>query len=111
MKSYKKFEKLLVEWMNRLAAIVGKPQVFLAALLLTAGWFIVGLFLEYDTWFDIMDVFIFMTTFFLLFVVQSSQNADTQAIQDKLDEIIKSLPKADDSKENEETRLKKGDEK
>lgn len=42
-----------------------------------------------------------------MLVVQSSQNADTRAIQDKLDEIIKSLPKADDSKKNEETRLKK----
>lgn len=98
MKTYKKIEKSLVQLMNQLAAIAGKPQVFLAALLLTASWFIVGLFLEYDTWFDIMDVFIFMTTFFLMFVVQSSQNADTQAIQDKLDEIIESLPKADDSK-------------
>ena len=58
-----------------------------------------------------MDVFIFITTFFLILVVQSSQNADTRAIQDKLDEIIKSLPKADDSKKNEETRLKKGDKK
>ena len=46
-----------------------------------------------------------------MFVVQSSQNADTRAIQDKLDEIIKSLPNADDSKKNEETRLKKGDKK
>lgn len=98
MKTYKKIEKSLVQLMNQLAAIAGKPQVFLAALLLTASWFIVGLFLEYDTWFDIMDVFIFMTTFFLMFVVQSSQNANTQAIQDKLDEIIESLPKADDSK-------------
>lgn len=49
MKTYKKIEKSLVQLMNQLAAIAGKPQVFLAALLLTASWFIVGLFLEYDT--------------------------------------------------------------
>lgn len=55
-----------------------------------------------------MDIFVFMITFFLLFILQASQNADTQAIQDKLDEIIDSLPGADKKKEAEEKRLKNG---
>ena len=52
---------------------------------------------------------IFISTFFLLFVVQSSQNADTEAIQDKLDEIIDSLPTADRTKEGEEKKIKRGE--
>ena len=97
--------------MNQLADFVGKPLVFAVVFIITAGWFISGLFLEYNIWFDVMDLTIFVSTFFLLFVIQSSQNADTRAIQDKLDEIIKALPGADTSKEKEENRLKKGEKK
>lgn len=105
----KSAEKSLTKLMNRLANFVGKPQVFAAVLLIVAGWFIAGLFLEYDVWFDVMDLIIFVSTFFLLFVVQSSQNADTKAMQDKLDEIIDSLPKTNKNKEHEEKRLKRGE--
>ncbi|OYW79992.1 MAG: hypothetical protein B7Z19_03955 [Polynucleobacter sp. 32-46-5] len=111
MKTLKKIEKILIKSMNNLDDFVGRPQVFASAVLLICAWFAVGLFLEYDTWFDIMDVFIFVTTFFLLFVVQSSQNADTKAMQDKLDEIIDSLPKASKKKEHEEDLYKKGEKK
>ena len=107
----KSIEKSLTKFMNSFADFVGKPQVFLAVFLLVLGWFIAGLFLEYQTWFDIMDLTIFVSTFFLLFAVQSSQNADTKAIQDKLDEIIDSLPHADNKKEHEEKRIKRGDKK
>ncbi len=109
MKTPKKVEKLLTTGMNKLADFIGKPQVFATIFLVVIGWFIAGLFLEYDTWFDIMDLAIFVSTFFLLFIIQSSQNADTKAIQDKLDELIDSLPKADSSKEHEEAQIKRGE--
>ena len=95
--------------MNQFADLLGRPTVFAAAILVVAGWFGARLFIEYDTWFDVMDLVIFVSTFFLLFVVQSSQNADTRAIQDKLDEIIDALPNADTSKEKEEKRIKRGE--
>src|SRR5690606_16441006 len=104
-------EKNLTKWMNQLADFIGKPQMFATVVLLTIGWLIAGFFLEYETWFDVIDIIIFISTFFLLFVVQSSQNADTEAIQDKLDEIIDSLPKANTRKEGEEKRLKRGEKK
>jgi low affinity Fe/Cu permease len=109
MKALKKIDKVLTKIMNDLATVVGRPYVFAATILLALAWFIAGIFMEYDTWFDIMDVSVFLITFFLLFVVQSSQNADTTAIQDKLDEIIDVLPKADTTKEAEEKRMKRGD--
>lgn len=111
MKTTKKIEKILIKSMNTIADFVGRPQVLASVIIVTILWFIMGLFLEYDTWFDIMDVFIFITTFFLLFIVQSSQNADTKAMQDKLDEILDSLPNASKKKEHEEERIKKGDKK
>ena len=107
----KKIEKQLTKFMNSLADFTGKPQVFAAVVLLSIGWFGAGLFIEYQTWFDIMDLAIFVSTFFLLFVLQSSQNADTTAIQHKLDEIIDALPRTDKSKEAEEERLKRGENK
>lgn len=96
--------------MNLLADFLGKPKVFAVVVLIVICWFVARLFIEYETWFDILDFIIFVSTFFLLFVVQSSQNADTKAIQDKLDEIINALPDADNSKEKEEERLKQGGE-
>ena len=104
-------EKSLTKYVNSLADFTGKPQVFATVILLSIGWFIAGLFIEYQTWFDIMDLVIFVSTFLLLFVLQSSQNADTMAIQHKLDEIIDALPGTDKTKEAEEERLKRGEKK
>ncbi|UTX51506.1 low affinity iron permease family protein [Candidatus Saccharibacteria bacterium TM7i] len=107
----KKMEKNLTKFMNKLADFIGNPKIFAVVFLVILAWFIAGLFIEYQTWFDIMDLCIFVSTFFLLFVVQSSQNADTQAIQDKLDELIEALPGADTNKKREEKQIKKGEKK
>lgn len=111
MKHLKKLDRTLAKFMSNLAVFVGKPYIFALILLLAVAWFVVGIFMEYDTWFDIMDVFVFIISFFLLFIIQSSQNVDTIAIQDKLDEIIDKLPHADTKKEAEEKRLKRGEKK
>lgn len=111
MNFYKNVSNSLTTFMNRLAYFAGKPYVLSIFFILVILWFVASLFIEYDTWYDIMDVFIFITTFFLLFVIQGSQNADTTAIQDKLDEIIDALPNASDKKEGEEKRIKKGGQK
>lgn len=108
MNNYENFKQKLTTLMNKTADFVGRPTVFLVSVLIIISWFAVSRFLPYDVWFDIMDVSIFMTTFFMLFVVQASQNADTSAIQDKLDEIIEALPKTRSSKEGEEKQLKRG---
>ena len=111
MKIFTSIEKFLTRFMNALADYTGRPFVFATILVIALLWFILGFFIEYDTWFDIMDLTIFISTFFLLFIVQSSQNADTRAIQDKLDEIIDALPNADSTKEKQEKRIKRGEKK
>lgn len=108
----KKARKRLTILLNKLTIFSGNPFLFAFLILLVITWFIVGIFFNYDsTWYDIMDVFVFLTTFFLVFVVQATQNADTRALQDKLDEIIDSLPKADDHVKSEEKRIKRGEKK
>ena len=108
MKRFEVVNEKLTVAMNKVAEFVGRPVAFLAMIVIIAVWFIASNFLPYDVWFDIMDVTIFITTFFLLFVLQASQNADTEAIQDKLDEIIDALPRAQTSKKGEVKRLKRG---
>ena len=100
-------EKLTVA-MNKVAEFVGRPIVLLTTVVITALWFIASSFLSYDFWFDTMVVTILIAFIFLLYVVQSWQNFDTEAIQDKLDEIIDALPRAKTSKKGEEKRLKRG---
>lgn len=105
----KKVDKILRASMNRVADLAGRPIAFMTAVVLLIGWFGVSRFMDYQTWFDIMDVAIFVTTFLMLFVVQASQNADTEAIQDKLDELIEALPSASENRKGEERKLKYGD--
>jgi low affinity Fe/Cu permease len=108
----KKLHKKLAILLEEITEFAGNPFLFAGVVLLVVGWFVLGSFVGYnDTWFDIMDVFVFLTTFFLVFSVQASQNADTRALQDKLDEIIDSLPNADDKVKAEEKRIKRGEEK
>ncbi len=109
MKTIEKIDKKLIKFTTGLAEIVGKPYVLLSLFILIAVWFFMSVFLEYSTWYDIMDVFIFLTTFFLLFIIQGSQNADTKAIQEKLDALIEATPKANDKLEGDEKRMKRGD--
>lgn len=105
----KKLSETLSGLVNDITEIAGKPVVFAIAVAIVATWFVAGIFFQYDeVWFNILDVFVFLTTFFLVFVVQSTQNADTKAIQDKLDEIIDSLPKAANKKKGEEKAAKRG---
>ena len=108
MKRFEVVKEKLTVTINKVAEFVGRPVVFLALIVIIAAWFIASRFLPYDVWFDIMDVTVFITSFFLIIVLQASQNADTEAVQDKLDEIIDALPGAQTSKEGEEKRLKRG---
>ncbi|NCU31105.1 hypothetical protein EOM57_04850 [Candidatus Saccharibacteria bacterium] len=104
-----KINEILSKLVNAITEIAGKPVIFALAAAMIATWFIVGILFKYDElWFNILDVFVFLTTFFLVFVVQSTQNADTKAIQDKLDEIIDSLPRASNKKKAEEKVFKSG---
>jgi low affinity Fe/Cu permease len=60
----------------------------LSAALLAVLWATAGL--------DVTNFMISIISLLLLFVLQSSQTADTLAIQVKLDELVRAMPEADD---------------
>lgn len=72
------------------ARFCGRPGVFVVALGLIAVWLVTGpLFNFSDTWQLIINTGTTIITFLMVFLIQSTQNQDTEAMQLKLDEIIR----------------------
>lgn len=75
----------------------GKPATFMVAIGFIVAWGLSGpLFGFSDTWQLVVNTTTTVVTFLMVFLIQSSQNNDTIAIQKKLDELIHSIGGADD---------------
>lgn len=74
-------------WIARQA---GNPSTFISALLLIIVWAASGPFLGYsDMWQLTINTATTIVTFLMVFVLQNSQNRDTEALQIKIDELIR----------------------
>lgn len=74
------------------AHFCGRPLVFNLAVLVILVWALTGpLFGFSDTWQLIINTSTTIITFLMVFIIQSTQNRDTGAIQIKLDELIRAL--------------------
>jgi len=74
------------------SSIAGKPATFIAAVFIIIGWAVTGpLFGFSDTWQLVINTGTTIITFLMVFLIQNTQNRDTEALQIKLDEIIRSL--------------------
>jgi low affinity Fe/Cu permease len=70
--------------------ITGRPSAFGTAVLVILAWAITGpIFGFSDTWQLIINTGTTIITFLMVFLIQSTQNRDTQALQIKLDELIR----------------------
>ncbi|MEO8809708.1 MAG: low affinity iron permease family protein [Rhodanobacter sp.] len=68
----------------------GKPMAFILAVSLVVVWGATGPLFHYgDTWQLVINTSTTIITFLMVFLIQSSQNRDTGALQIKLDELIR----------------------
>jgi low affinity Fe/Cu permease len=67
----------------------GRPWTFVAAVALIVVWGISGpLFHFSDTWQLVINTTTTIVTFLMVFLIQNTQNRDTEALRLKLDELI-----------------------
>lgn len=81
------------KWASRAA---GRPFTFIAAVLVILLWAITGpLFNFSDTWQLVINTGTTIITFLMVFLIQNTQNRDTEALQIKLDELLRAVRAAD----------------
>ena len=77
----------LAKWASR---FTGRPLCFALALLVVLAWVVTGPIFQFsNTWQLVINTGTTIVTFLMVFLIQNSQNRDTEAIQLKLDELIR----------------------
>jgi low affinity Fe/Cu permease len=70
----------------------GTPATFYGAVAIVALWAVTGpLFHFSETWQLVINTGTTIITFLMVFLIQNTQNRDSEAIQVKLDELIRSI--------------------
>ena len=75
---------------RQVAKRTGQPLAFAAAATLILGWLVTGPLFGYsDTWQLVINTSTTIVTFLMVFLIQNTQNRDSEAIQVKLDELLR----------------------
>jgi low affinity Fe/Cu permease len=80
---------------DRVTDALGTPWALLLSILLIVVWALTGPIFQFsDTWQLVINTATTIITFWMVFVIQTSQNRQSRALQFKLDELIRSIPGA-----------------
>jgi low affinity Fe/Cu permease len=75
---------------RRIAVLAGRPATFILAVMVIVLWALSGpVFGFSNTWQLIINTTTTIVTFLMVFIIQNTQNRDTEAMQIKLDELIR----------------------
>jgi low affinity Fe/Cu permease len=85
-----------ISWFTRFAKwaarATGRPGIFALAVAVILIWAVTGpLFGFSDTWQLVINTGTTIVTFLMVFLIQNTQNRDTEALQIKLHELIKTM--------------------
>lgn len=84
--SFSRFAQRLSNWS-------GRPPTFVIALGLILAWAISGPFFDFnDTWQLVINTSTTIVTFLMVFLIQNTQNRDTDALHIKIDELLRRHP-------------------
>jgi low affinity Fe/Cu permease len=87
--------ELFSRFARRVSVLTGSPAAFLLAVLVILVWVITGPLAGFsNTWQLIINTGTTIVTFLMVFLIQNSQNRESQATQLKLDELIRALTQA-----------------
>ena len=106
------FDKLA----QAVARSAGRPLTFIVAVALVVIWGISGpIFGFSDTWQLVINTSTTIITFLMVFLIQNTQNRDTDALQVKIDELLRvtegarlALLNLEEMKTDELDRIKEG---
>jgi low affinity Fe/Cu permease len=69
----------------------GRPVAFTLAVLVILTWLVTGPIFHFsDTWQLVINTATTIVTFLMVFLIQNTQNRDSEAVQLKLDELLRS---------------------
>jgi low affinity Fe/Cu permease len=72
------------------ARFCGRPRTFALAMAVVLLWLVTGPLFDFsNTWQLVINTGTTIITFLMVFLIQNTQNRDTEAIQLKLDELIR----------------------
>lgn len=73
----------------------GHAAAFVCAVLIVAAWLVSGPIFHYsDTWQLVINTATTVVTFLMVFILQNTQNRDNEAVQIKLDELLRAIKAA-----------------
>jgi len=85
-----KSNSLFTRFAKWTAKATGRPATFCLAAVIVIVWGVTGpLFKFSDTWQLVINTGTTIVTFLMVFLIQNTQNRDTEALQVKLDELIR----------------------